>query len=277
MESKRSTVAAACSKKKGIREDSLDSTRKKVREHFDDDTSKRDLLFRDPIPAYEQDCRQKAISSLMVGRNYPVCLDAGCGNERDLGIISKRAGQVIGADISRQMLEQARPKTSKFQHRLDLLVCNLTYLPFRHDAVDLIVCSEVLEHVPNWRKAITEFYKALKPRSSIVISTPNKLSMYGLTSYLGRLFFGSKHPYDKWKSYFELRRALMSTGFRLCSSLGACYLPDDVSYYNPFKSAIIRLLNLIRSIEAKVSYKWPLNLLGFMIVVRGIKITVSMF
>jgi SAM-dependent methyltransferase len=139
------------------------------------------------------------------------------------------------------------------------------------------VCSEVLEHVPNWRKAITEFYKALKPGGSIVISTPNKLSMYGLTRYPGRLFFGSKHPYDRWKSYFELGRALVSSNFQLSSSLEACYLPGDLSYYNPFKRVIIRLLNLIRSVEGKVSHKWPLNLLGFMIVVRGIKITVSMF
>jgi len=253
------------------REDSLSSTRKKVREIFDDDASKRDMLFRDPIHDYEQDSRQKAISALTVGRSYPVCLDAGCGNGRDLSIHSQRAEQLIGADISRKMLEQARPKTSKFRHRLDLIVCDLTYLPFRSDVVDLIVCSEVLEHVPNWRKAITEFRKALKPGGSIVISTPNKLSIYGLTRYSGRLFFGSKHPYDRWKSYFELRRVLVSSNFRLGSSIGACYLPGDLSYYNPFKMVIIRLLNVIRSIEGQVSHKWPFNLLGFMIVIRGKK------
>jgi len=59
--------------------------------------------------------------------------------------------------------------------------------------------------------------------------------MYGLRRYPGRLLLDSKHPYDKWKSDSALRDALASAGFVITGTRGSCYLPGDISYYQPFK------------------------------------------
>ena len=43
---------------------------------------------------------------------------------------------------------------------------------FGHDVFDIILCSHVLEHVPNDRKAMKELYRVLKPNGQAVLMVP---------------------------------------------------------------------------------------------------------
>jgi SAM-dependent methyltransferase len=49
---------------------------------------------------------------------------------------------------------------------------DITDLPFEADAFDLIVCLHVLEHVPDDRRAIREFFRVLRPGGCAVIQVP---------------------------------------------------------------------------------------------------------
>ena len=40
---------------------------------------------------------------------------------------------------------------------------------------DLVICSEVLEHVPNFKDVLKECYRILKPGAVMLISVPNYL------------------------------------------------------------------------------------------------------
>lgn len=49
---------------------------------------------------------------------------------------------------------------------------DITQIPFPEDSFDVIVCSHVLEHVPNDRQAMREFVRVLKPDGWAMIMIP---------------------------------------------------------------------------------------------------------
>ena len=58
--------------------------------------------------------------------------------------------------------------------------CNIQNTPFKDNSVDIVVCTETLEHVPDMQRAINECYRILKKNGYIFISTPNYNNLIGL-------------------------------------------------------------------------------------------------
>lgn len=55
--------------------------------------------------------------------------------------------------------------------KLDI-VSDITQIPVDDESFDAILCTEVLEHVPNALAAIQEFYRILKPNGILFITAP---------------------------------------------------------------------------------------------------------
>ena len=51
-------------------------------------------------------------------------------------------------------------------------VSDITKLPFRDGTFDVVICSEVLEHIPDLPRAVSEIIRVLKPGRSLVVSVP---------------------------------------------------------------------------------------------------------
>jgi predicted SAM-dependent methyltransferase len=49
---------------------------------------------------------------------------------------------------------------------------DITSIPFPESTYDVIYCSHVLEHVPDDRKALREFYRVLKPTGWLLLLVP---------------------------------------------------------------------------------------------------------
>jgi SAM-dependent methyltransferase len=56
-----------------------------------------------------------------------------------------------------------------------LSAADVTRLPFPEACFDLVVCSEVLEHIPDDRLAMAEIVRVLKPGRPLVVSVPRYL------------------------------------------------------------------------------------------------------
>jgi SAM-dependent methyltransferase len=52
------------------------------------------------------------------------------------------------------------------------LVCDITAVPEKDGAFDAILCSEVLEHIPDPVKALDEFARLLKPGGKLILTAP---------------------------------------------------------------------------------------------------------
>ena len=56
--------------------------------------------------------------------------------------------------------------------RWGLCVTDTTRLPFMNNIFDLVICSEVLEHIRDHRRAVTEIARVLHPGRPLVVSVP---------------------------------------------------------------------------------------------------------
>lgn len=87
-------------------------------------------------------------------------LDLGCGNGYWSNQLKKKGWNVTSADIEKNATNA-------------LIVDAEKPLPFLNNYFDLIWSSEVIEHIKNLDNFIYETKRVLKPRGSLIITTPN--------------------------------------------------------------------------------------------------------
>lgn len=98
-------------------------------------------------------------------------LDVGCGNGFTAGVFLARGCEVIGVDLSEQGISQARAAhpTGRFERMAadDHLLENLGVVPF-----DLVVSTEVVEHLYAPRPFAAGCFRALRPGGRFLLTTP---------------------------------------------------------------------------------------------------------
>lgn len=101
-------------------------------------------------------------------------LDAGCGRGFYLKILSffPFIKEIHGVDINDNYLKIA--KKINLDTRVKIKKASLYNLPYENKYFDLIICSEVLEHLKNDQKALLELKRVVKSQGIIIITIPNK-------------------------------------------------------------------------------------------------------
>lgn len=112
-----------------------------------------------------------------------ITLDAGCGNGRhSWEVYSKNHSSIIAFDIDavcvkKNMYLLASLKTKEeIEGSYHLLMADVTKLPFKAGSFDKIICSEVLEHIPEDNIAVEELVRVLSKDGAIGISVPHYLA-----------------------------------------------------------------------------------------------------
>lgn len=103
-------------------------------------------------------------------------LDAGCGDGINLLGIEKHR-RSLGVDVSLHGLDYNSlrlGRASSVPGNGALLQGSATRLPYRDGCFDVVLCSQVLEHVPGAEDAIDEFRRVVKPGGLIVLAVPNE-------------------------------------------------------------------------------------------------------
>lgn len=107
-------------------------------------------------------------------------LDAGCGSGRHLCAAFRKPGiEVVGVDLNPADLCQAGGFLTGLSGATSgawlLARADVSRLPFREAAFDVVICSEVLEHVPDIRTAARELLRVLKPQGDLIVTVPRFL------------------------------------------------------------------------------------------------------
>jgi ubiquinone/menaquinone biosynthesis C-methylase UbiE len=107
-------------------------------------------------------------------------LDMGCGSGRHT-CHAYRYDDVlaVGADLNFKDVIEAK-KQLKWHDTLGehgsghwaLSVADVSNLPFKDNYFDVVICAEVMEHIPEDRLAVREVIRVLKPGSTLVVSVP---------------------------------------------------------------------------------------------------------
>src|SRR5206468_3134631 len=106
---------------------------------------------------------------------------AGCGDGINLAFLARLAGargwntKVVGADYSALRLGRAN---SLLVSRL--LQGSVTHLAFQDNRFDVVLCNQVLEHVPEYRTALSELHRVLRPGGLLIVGVPNEGSVLGV-------------------------------------------------------------------------------------------------
>jgi len=105
-------------------------------------------------------------------------VDVGCGNGRHLKSLSHKIknAQIVGIDHSQteivNLISEFDDIGCKNNNTYEFINHDIRNLPLMDNSQDLVICSEVLEHVPNYEAVLAECYRVLKPAGVLLISVP---------------------------------------------------------------------------------------------------------
>lgn len=181
---------------------------------------RKDVL-RNPAYIRYDGLRIHSIQDLLGGLTGSKLI-VGSGSGMDLQIFPKIT-KIYAFDQSYQAVRKS------IQDSVVLFVGDARSIPIPSGIFSMIVCSEVLEHIPETQTAIRELRRVLKSDGTLIITTPNWKSWFGLARCLGEKIVGhSLHsddqPYDDWKTLSSMKKEL-APYFKIVSIRGVWYLP----------------------------------------------------
>lgn len=115
-----------------------------------------------------------------------VAADIGCGDGSLLPALCKTAKNVVGYDISDECLEQARNLLDKLPN-LSLKTLDLMK-ETPEQTFDLVVSSEVIEHVSEPEEFFRRLVATVKPGGHLVLTTPSRFGFREKTLRVQQIF-----------------------------------------------------------------------------------------
>jgi ubiquinone/menaquinone biosynthesis C-methylase UbiE len=192
-----------------------------------------------PLSSGPDRARRQAQMLAAILHNAPVpavILDVGCGDGSALATAASQNGahRFAGIDWSADALRQARRRSLTVVRA----AVSAPGLPVADGAVDVVIMSELIEHLVDPDAAVAEVRRVLRPGGSLLLSTPNLAAWYnrgllaaGIQPVFSevslRAVFGRPGRVVAGHLRLFTRRALTefltASGFRCVSVAGARY------------------------------------------------------
>jgi SAM-dependent methyltransferase len=162
----------------------------------------RDWFMRGEIAAFRRHAGLPAGAAV---------LDMGCGRGTSVRLILQmlQPARLVAFDIDAATIEQARRRlTPLLGESVELRVADATRLPFADAEFDAALELGILHHIPDWRAALRETARVLKPGGVFYFAEPSYGRIHrGMYCLLG-------HPKDAGFTADELRIALSDAGLQ---------------------------------------------------------------
>jgi 2-polyprenyl-3-methyl-5-hydroxy-6-metoxy-1,4-benzoquinol methylase len=134
-------------------------------------------------------------------------LDVGCGSGHYARLAAEAGARVIAADVAENYVEQARAHVGDaLAGRCEFRVEDAERLSLPDEAVDKVLMTEVIEHVPHPEHAVREATRVLRPAGRLVVSTPSRFSPLNLAYSVKRRVRGyafNEHLHEFTPSSFR--------------------------------------------------------------------------
>ena len=174
--------------------------------------------------AYNAHLEFPATSALVPDVDGKRILDAGCGTGVYTEWLLEDGADVVGIDVSTEMLAHAR---ERIDERAELQQADLgESLPFAENSFDGIVSALALGYVRDWDETFAEFARILAPGGFLVFSTGHPLDQFPVeTEDLDANYFEIERREKEWevdvpyyrRPFGEIVTPLLDAGFRLDS------------------------------------------------------------
>jgi len=145
-------------------------------------------------------------------------LDIGCGTGRHSAAAFRQPGVVtVGADVNWKDICETRSRLQLHDQlgehgggKWALAAADILALPFKDSSFQLVICSEVLEHIKDHRRALAEAARVLQPGHLLAVSVPSfwpEQLCWKLSKHYARSSNGHVRIYRKKKLMNLLRCA----------------------------------------------------------------------
>ena len=174
---------------------------------------------RNPFVRFVCDKRLEEIVGLIPqGKNLKI-LDAGCGEGQLLLKIARlRGGELYGADITEVALESAKERVAGAHFSLQ----DLGNLKYEDNFFDVVVCTEVIEHISRYRETIAQLKRVLKKGGLLILTFPNE----PVAIFCRAVFFRRPTIADHVNWFFP-RKMMRAVGLELARKINIPFhLPD---------------------------------------------------
>ena len=161
-----------------------------------------------------------AVETLNLQRDERI-LDAGCGTGAVTLLVARAVGEegeVVGIDLSQEMLSVAKEKLSKHKNVI-LIKGNLENISYPDNYFDAVVSVNVMHYFHNLMVVLEEFHRLLKPGGRLVlVGFCTDYFFFRMMEKMWRLFISS---HVRAYSLDELSQRVKETGFKIVK--GRCF------------------------------------------------------
>lgn len=172
-------------------------------------------LMNNPLRTFILNFEAKRMRS-MTDYNGGDILEIGCGQGKGTKLIKRMfvPESIEAIDLDPKMIERAKSNIN--MEEVNFKVADVTDLPYSENQFDAIFDFGILHHVPNWKDAIKELKRVLKPGGKIILEDLSIESFH--VPVLGWILRRTlEHPYDKMFKRDELFSSFEENGFRVLS------------------------------------------------------------
>jgi SAM-dependent methyltransferase len=120
-------------------------------------------------------------------------LDAGCGGGRTSAWLAEQGAEVVGIDVSPELLRLARERVPSGSFSLGDLA---EPLPFEDGSFDLVVASLVMHYLRDWVPPLRELRRVLRAGGVVVLSTHHPAMDAELAD--SGDYFATELLHDRW-------------------------------------------------------------------------------
>lgn len=231
----------------------LENTKKRVTKYW---AKRSESFLQDKIREFHSELANRWITELQSylpkDKKTLKILDIGCGTGFLTGLLAKMGHQVIGIDLTEEMIHYAHTFATMEAFDADFLVMDAEQLQFENESFDVVIARNVTWTLPHVEQAYQEWLRVLRPEGVLVNIDGNygasamndtedlpehhahqQLSYETLSECeaIQRSLEISKQERPSWDIHFLLQQSIakLSVDMRLSSKI---YVEKD-EFYNP--------------------------------------------
>jgi ubiquinone/menaquinone biosynthesis C-methylase UbiE len=195
--------------------------------------SKKFSIYLHSSVPWQQKILTEFLNSIPIRKNWS-CLDAGCGIGNNFVTLLKFFNHITACDISREALEYVKRRFKG--SNIKLIQADIRNLPFKDNFFDIIICTEVLEHLEDPTRARDELLRVIKKDGGyLIMSVPNYFNFAGIIKLIMDKIIG-KESWDVWgdtqktnkkekfMTWFKLKKLCLQGNIKIVKEYGGDFL-----------------------------------------------------